>query len=180
MKAKKQPEELDQWEAWDQPTYRTGGTQPPKSYGGLVALLLVLVIFLCGISTALGLMNIQLFRQLNAQLEKNQAPVVFSQVTVTETDPQTTLPGIEGMAVPDFWQNYHDLPKGLYVTDVYSGSTAWNLGIRPGDIIMTCNTIEVTDLQTLQQILEAQSVGSTVSLCIYRNGEHTDISVTIE
>ncbi len=180
MKAKRQPEEFDQWETWSQPTYRTGGTQPPKNYGGLIAFLLVLVIFLCGISTALGLMNIQLFRQLSAQLEQNQAPVVFSQVTVAQADSETALLGIEGMAVPDFWQNYHHLPKGIYVTTVYEGSTAWNLGVRPGDIIITCNGTEVADLQTLQQLLDAQSTGSTVTFCLYRNGEHTDITVTIE
>ena len=44
MKEKPKTEEFDQWETWDQPTYRTGGTQPPKSHGGIIAVLLVLLI----------------------------------------------------------------------------------------------------------------------------------------
>lgn len=43
--------------------YKTGSTQPPKSHGGLIAFLLILVIFLGGISSALGLLNIQLLSQ---------------------------------------------------------------------------------------------------------------------
>ena len=180
MKGKKQPEEMEQWENWSQPTYRTGGTQPPKNHGGLIALLLVLVIFLCGVSTALGLMNIQLFRELNAQLEKDNAPVAFSQASAAEANQATSPLGMDGMTVPDFWQNYHNLPRGVYVTQVHAGSDAWNLGVRPGDILITFNGTDVADLQTLQQLLEEHGAGSTVTLCLYRNGAHTEISVVLQ
>lgn len=55
-----------QWEDWDSGVYQTGSTQPPKSHGGVIALLLVVVIALCGLVTLLGAANIRLFRQLNA------------------------------------------------------------------------------------------------------------------
>ena len=71
---KRTTEEYDQWLDWDQDTYQTGSTRPPKSHGGLIAFLLGLVIFLSGISTVLGLMNIQLFRQLN-ELEEPTSPL---------------------------------------------------------------------------------------------------------
>ena len=54
---------------WDRGVYGTGKTQPPKSHGGIIALLCVLVIFLCGLVTILSILNIRLFRQLNAQPE---------------------------------------------------------------------------------------------------------------
>ena len=180
MKGKKQPEEFEQWEAWSQPTYRTGGTQPPKSHGGLIAFLLVLVIFLCGVSTALGLMNIQLFRQLSAQQEKENAPVVFSQSAAAEAAQSPSLLGIEGMTVPDFWQNYHNLPRGVYVTEVHAGSDARNKGVIPGDILTAVNGVEVTELQTLQQLLETHEPGSAVILCLYRNGEHIELTVILQ
>lgn len=180
MKEKKQPEEIEQWETWSQPTYRTGGTQPPKSHGGLIAFLLVLVIFLCGVSTALGLMNIQLFRQLSAQQETDPAPVVFSQSSPAEAAQSPSILGIEGMTVPDFWQNYHDLPRGVYVTDVHAGSDAFGKGILPGDILIAFNGTEVTELQALQQLLEKSDSGSTVTLRLYRNGEHIEISVILQ
>ena len=52
-------------EPWNRGTYQTGSTQPPKSHGGLIAVLLALVIFLGGISSALGILNIRLFRQIS-------------------------------------------------------------------------------------------------------------------
>ena len=49
---------------WDDSIYGTGPTQPPKSRGGLVALLLILIIFLCGIVTVLGILNVRMCQQL--------------------------------------------------------------------------------------------------------------------
>lgn len=66
--------------------YGTGKTQPPKNRGGLVALLLILVIFLTGIVTVLGILNIQLFRKLNAQEELGDAAISFHQ-SLQETLP---------------------------------------------------------------------------------------------
>ena len=58
--------------------YRTGSTQPPKSRRGIFAVLLVAIIFCGGIITALGLMNIRLFRQLSDPPEET-APFCFSE-----------------------------------------------------------------------------------------------------
>ena len=43
---------------WDDGVYGTGRTQPPKNRGGAVTVLLILVIFLSGLVTVLGIMNI--------------------------------------------------------------------------------------------------------------------------
>lgn len=69
---------------WDAGEFGTGKTQPPKSYGGIVAVLCVLVIFLCGLVTVLSVLNIRLFRQLNAQPEEPAALSFSDQSTVTE------------------------------------------------------------------------------------------------
>ena len=42
---------------WDPDYYGTGSTQPPKSYGALVAVLLMGVIVLCGLTSTLGLLG---------------------------------------------------------------------------------------------------------------------------
>ena len=68
---------------WDQGVYETGRTKPPKSYGSLIALLLVVVIFLGGLVTVLSLLNVKLFAQLQdlSQKEENDP---FSLITETE------------------------------------------------------------------------------------------------
>ena len=178
MKDKKQPP-IEQWEDWLDSTYRTGGTQPPKSHGGLVAFLLVMVIFLCGVSTALGLMNIRLFRQLSEQSMQKEAPVVFSQSVQTISDGVESPLGFVGQTVSDFWQTYHHLPKGVYVTEVLSGSQACSQGIHPGDILIAFNGAAVPDTQTLQDRIEQSPAGSDVMLRFYRSGQEVEIAITL-
>jgi serine protease Do len=52
----------EEQEPWEQSFYRTGSTRPPKSHRGILAILLVSVIFLGGVATAFSLLNIRLFR----------------------------------------------------------------------------------------------------------------------
>ena len=72
----------DNWE------YGTGRTDPPKNRTGLMAVLLILVIFLTGIVTVLGVLNIRLFRQLSAREEESELSISFTQQEATaETVP---------------------------------------------------------------------------------------------
>lgn len=80
----------DETTPWDDGVYGTGRTQPPKSYGGLIAFLLILIIFLIGVVTMLGLMNIRLFRRLN---ENRQEPSVsFVSEDLYETSAANLIP----------------------------------------------------------------------------------------
>ena len=72
---------------WDEGVYGTGKTEPPKSHSGIIALLLILVIFLSGIVSLLSFMNIKLFHQLseqNRQLE-NKSPMSVTDLEIAPT-----------------------------------------------------------------------------------------------
>ena len=75
---------------WDNGSWQTGSTQPPKNRGGLMALLLIMIIFLCGIITVLGILNIRLFRKLQIQQE-NELSISF---TTAATVPQETTEAV--------------------------------------------------------------------------------------
>ena len=64
---------------WDDQYYGTGNTEPPKQRNGAMALMLILVIFLFGIITMLGILNIRLFQEL--KLKKKEAELSISFVT---------------------------------------------------------------------------------------------------
>lgn len=74
---------------WDDNTYYTGPTEPPKNRGALVALLLIFIIFLCGIVTVLGVLNIRLFQKLNREEPSQELAISF---TTEETEPETQAP----------------------------------------------------------------------------------------
>ena len=52
---------------WEQDSYQTGSTNPPKKRGGLIAGLCVAVILLLGVISALGVMNIRMFQKLQGK-----------------------------------------------------------------------------------------------------------------
>ena len=70
-------------------SWQTGSTNPPKSRGGLVAVLLVLVIFLSGIVTVLGILNVKLFQQLKQQESHEDLAISYN---LEELPPETTEP----------------------------------------------------------------------------------------
>ena len=76
---------------WDDSVYGTGPTQPPKSRGGAVALMLILIIFLCGIIAFLGILNIRLFSQLKLR-EENELSI--SHTPETTAAAETAAPTI--------------------------------------------------------------------------------------
>ena len=70
---------------WEESSWQTGSTIPPKSRGGIVAVLLVLVIFLSGIVTVLGILNVKLFHQLRQQEQQEELAISY-----TMEEPQAT------------------------------------------------------------------------------------------
>ena len=124
-------DEFDYCEPWDQGTYQTGSTQPPKSRGGLMAVLLILVIFLAGLTSVLGIMNIRLFSVLNAQ-ENGTVPVSLSNKAdatlptgSAPTAPAPTVPGenITIQMVPNAKpEGDAKEDAGLPLQDIYSNT----------------------------------------------------------
>ena len=74
---------------WDDGVYGNGITEPPKNRNGLLALLLILVIFLCGIIALLGILNVKLFAQLSQEQQKDISLAIMDE---TDPTPDTTTP----------------------------------------------------------------------------------------
>lgn len=180
MKNKKQTtESVHQEENWAQATYRTGSTQPPKSHGGIIAFLLVLVIFLSGIVTALSMMNIRLFRELSALEQTEPSPVVFSRgsMDMPHEDAQKYPLGFAGQEVSNFWQIYHDLPAGIYVVEITGGGAS---GLLPGDVLTAIDGAALQSAQELHSLLQNYQPGDHLEALLYRDGEEISVTLTME
>lgn len=167
---KRQTEEFDIRDDWQQDSYRTGSTQPPKSHGGLIAFLLGLVIFLCGIITALGMMNIKLRWQLSNQTPESLNPVAFSRAAVEEASTCRSPLGFTGRDVTPFWNQYRDLPQGIYITEVDTSADAARKGIAPGDILLSIDGNRITCNADLDAALCSYASGQRVVIGIHRDG----------
>lgn len=176
-------------ESWEQHSYGTGSTQPPKSHGGLIAVLLVLVILLGGISSALGILNIRLFSMLESQMNQENNPHfnAVGQPGTFPTDAQeATIPaavldtlrsqlGISGEEVSGFYQHYYRLPAGVLVAQVLTETDA---DLQAGDILVNINDIRVKSPQEAATVLEALPAGQPVSLVLFRTGREVTVSFT--
>ncbi len=158
-----------------QDTYQTGSTQPPKSHKGLLAFLLVLVIFLCGISTALGLMNIRLLDALK-QTEKETSPVAFSNAKEGESSNAISFSlGFCGQEIPEFWCLYQNLPRGIYITNVHEHSDAAKKGVLPGDILTDLDGEEISTSAQLTSLLEGKE--KPVQVTFFRDGKEMELTL---
>lgn len=124
-------DKFDYCEPWDQGTYQTGSTKPPKSRGGLVAVLMILVIFLAGLTSILGLMNVHLFSALNAQ--DGTIPMSLSGNSNTlptgsshkPSSPNVSLGDVTIQMAPTPENGENNQPaQGLPLQDIYDQSIA--------------------------------------------------------
>ena len=153
---------------WDQGMFETGRTRPPKNHNGVIALLLVTVVFLAGLTTALGILNAQMFARLSRQREEKEESVSFVEETTptqtpTEAVPEATDPTISENAISldPTPQSVANVPQqeGLSLQEIYArnidsvvsiscrraGGSATGTGViltETGYIVTNCHVVE--------------------------------------
>ena len=73
-------------------SYSTGSTQPPKSKRGPLALLLIVIIILCGIVSVMGILNIRLFQKIKKDSSKDMFSFSATAPSVSIAAAPTTSP----------------------------------------------------------------------------------------
>ena len=165
-------------------SYGNGSTQPPKSHGGIIAVLLVLVILLGGISSALGILNIRLFSMLKSQDNDFQFDAAVQTGTQPTESVDLTIPqevrdallsrlGIDGETVSGFYQHYYRLPAGVLITKVQAPSD-----FLDGDILVSIDGNRVKSPQEAAAILETMSPDKALTLVLFRTGREVTVTFT--
>ena len=150
-------------DVWDNGVYGTGKMDMPKnSNNGIVALLMITVIFLSGLVSVLSFMNVRLFQQLRQeQLEKVPQPIAFaedSSLTHEDYDMSAYSAGdamyiekwkVWVYEVTDFDRNYFQWPEGLILVAVEPNP----YGLQEGDIILSADGKTITNPKLLNALL---------------------------
>ncbi len=153
---------------WDDSVYGTGPMEPPKKPGGLLALLLVIIIFLCGIISVLGVLNVKMFRQLKAQ--EDTLSISFAEEVTLPTEPavreeatvpaetaahaatidlQQTPAGVEnraageGLSLQEIYSQ--NLPSVVSIACTGTGGSASGTGVvltQDGYLVTNCHVVE--------------------------------------
>ncbi len=148
--------------------YRTGRTQPRQNNHGLITLLLICMIFLAGLVSAMGLLNIRLFRQLTWGGGSHTPPISFAPgeaPCATDYIPSVTAGGMTLSEIDGLYGQIYGLPQGLYVCSVAPGSPAEYAGILPGDVLTHAGDTPISRLEQESLLTDA------VSLTLFRKGQ---------
>lgn len=175
---------------WDDSVYGTGPTECPKRHGGLMALLLILIIFLCGVITVLGILNVNLLHKLRLQAENDlaisfttgtsepsqTAPITTMETTAEESqiasiDIQQTPESVEnvptegGLSLQEIYEkNIHSV---VSITCSVSGGTSSGTGVifsEAGHIVTNAHVVDgavsISVQLTDDRVFSADVIGS--------------------
>ena len=87
--------------------------------------------------------------------------------------------GIQGVAVPEFYQYYYRMPAGVYVNAVVSSSDAAKKGIEVKDIILAIDGERISTTEQIEAILYNHQPGDTVTVIIYRGGYQYEVDIIL-
>ena len=87
--------------------------------------------------------------------------------------------GITGERLSVFYQRYYRLPAGLYVTAVAEGSSAAEVGIVPGDILLSIDGTNIRTQNELDTALYNYAAGDQMDIVIYRSGYTMQATLTL-
>ena len=159
---------------WDDGVYGTGSTQPPKSHRAVIALLLVTVIFLGGITTAMSILNIRLFRELH---RKEDALTVAYAVQEQATEAPETQPP-ETQAAEPARRATMDIQRGAAKTEgALSLQEIYEKNI-PSVVSITSQTASGTSAGTGVIVSEAGYL--VTNYHVVRRAQSIDVKLTDE
>lgn len=90
--------------------------------------------------------------------------------------------GIVGKNIDESYSNALGMPKGIYISEVVSGSPAEEAGIMAGDIITEMNGSRLASIAGLKEKLSIKKAGSKVKITLKRanqNGKYEEKTVDV-
>lgn len=107
---------------------------------------------------------------------------VSSEEEETETTGNGAYLGIAGVDLDSQTAYQYNMPTGVYVAQVVSGSGSEEAGIVKGDVITAFNDTEITSMAELQELLAECNPGDTVNVSIAQASNNyaiTTVQVTL-
>lgn len=87
--------------------------------------------------------------------------------------------GINCSAVTAQMSEWYDVPQGLLIRGISSNSNLTSAGVAVNDIITMCDGVEVLSVTDLQNVIEKKSVGETVTLTLFRQGDNLTFTADV-
>ena len=79
--------------------------------------------------------------------------------------------GLTVTEIPAAYAVYYRYPSCIYVAAVSESSTAYEAGVRKGDLILSANGIKIQSVDQLYAVINGMEAGDELSLELFRDGE---------
>jgi len=70
--------------------------------------------------------------------------------------------------------------KGLVITEIIPGSSADDMGLQPGDVILEANRIEMSSVDEWEELINKLEPGDTLLLLVFRNRHTYYVPIKVE
>lgn len=87
--------------------------------------------------------------------------------------------GISARDLNDATAEKYNLRKGIYILSIEEYSAAEKAGLKIGDVIFEFDGKEVSTMNELNDIKNTHSIGDSLKLKIYRDGQEKEITLTL-
>ena len=88
--------------------------------------------------------------------------------------------GIGGIDLDEETAKKNNLVVGIYIKTIEDFSAAEKAGLRIGDVIIEADGQKITTMDELNEIKNSKSIGDTIKLKVYRNGNEKEVTVTLQ
>jgi len=86
--------------------------------------------------------------------------------------------GISGREISEVLAESYNIPMGIYITEVTSGSGAYNAGMKVNDILVGINGKTIETMNDLDKIKESYKAGDTVTVSVFRDNKTISLKLT--
>ncbi|AMP21054.1 hypothetical protein AZF37_07655 [endosymbiont 'TC1' of Trimyema compressum] len=109
----------------------------------------------------------------------NTVKVIADEIIKTGNVSRPQLGIAQMVEIGDAMAKYYNTSKGILVGEVLNNSAAAKAGIQKGDIITKIGDKEITTFEQLKQAIYSHKSGDKVKITLYRNGQTTEVEVTL-
>jgi len=114
----------------------------------------------------------------------NEAVPIINELIEREAvdEDEASYLGISGMDITEETIAMYNVPSGVYIAKVESGSAADDAGMEEGDILTTFDGHKITSMDALQELMQYYASGQEVEVTVSRqnaNGEYEDVTLNV-
>ena len=119
------------------------------------------------------------FEGMGFAIPSNEAVEICEKIIAKENSPEPYI----GITISEKYTaevlKFYGYPTGAVVLSVYSGSPAYEAGLRKGDIITEFSGTEITEYTVLEKLMSNCKPNQKVNLKLYRSGRYYSTTITV-